>query len=258
MPKLPWMPFYPADYLLDTQPLSPAARGIWMDLICFLWRAEPRGTLSLSPVQWLKLLRCDPGTFATVTEELAMYNICDIETISNDCVTISSRRMTREEKQRKANRLRVRRHRSNKPRNAAVQDCNRENQNHISESEVRSQNQKSESEEEKSIVGQMPDPASAVTLIADWREAEDLIAFLNQRTGKQFQPRTPNGKPTKTLTLVRNLLKQQYTATQIRQVIANRWLKWGHDPKMAEFLRPSTLFRPSNFENYLGELGVGS
>lgn len=257
MAKLPWMQFYPADYLLDTQPLSPSSRGLWMDLICLLWRCETRGTLTLSQDQWIRLLRCDAATFETATMEYKLFSICEVVTNRHGDVTVRSRRMMREEKQRKTTRLRVQRYRRNKGGNASVQDCNREN--HISE--VRSQNQKSESEvrEEKNIVGLTPNEAPVWgDASVRWKDAEELVAFLNERTGKHFQARTPAGQPTKTLTLIRQLLKQRYSVVQIRQVIANRWLKWGQDPKMQEFLRPSTLFRPTNFENYLGELGVGS
>jgi len=37
-------------------------------------------------------------------------------------------------------------------------------------------------------------------------------------------------------------------------IINIKMAKWGKDPKMMEFLRPSTLFRKSNFESYLGEV----
>jgi uncharacterized phage protein (TIGR02220 family) len=102
---------------------------------------------------------------------------------------------------------------------------------------------------EEAIVGLAPNGAM-------WGEAEGLLEFLNQKTGKHFNGIRPNGKRTKTITDIHALLKHGYTAVQIKQVIANRWLKWGNDSKMREYLRPSTLFRPSNFENYLGELGV--
>ena len=90
-----------------------------------------------------------------------------------------------------------------------------------------------------------------------WKLAEEAIRFLNERTGKHFHPRHPNGDPTKALTAVHSLLKKGYSMTNLRQVIANRCLKWRDDPKMEEFLRPETLFRPSNFTSYLGELGKG-
>ena len=89
-----------------------------------------------------------------------------------------------------------------------------------------------------------------------WPLAEELIGFLNRKAGKNYQARKPNKDPTVSLKAVHALLKQGYTELQVRQVIANRLLKWGDDPKMREYLRPDTLFRPSKFEQYLGELGV--
>lgn len=37
-------------------------------------------------------------------------------------------------------------------------------------------------------------------------------------------------------------------------VINRKNAKWGKDPKMKDYLRPSTLFRKTNFENYLSEV----
>ncbi|MCS6297208.1 MAG: conserved phage C-terminal domain-containing protein [Nitrospira sp.] len=89
-----------------------------------------------------------------------------------------------------------------------------------------------------------------------WEQAESLLAFLNRKAAKNYLPRKPNKDPTVSLKAVHALLKQGYTEEQVRKVIANRLLKWGDDPKMREYLRPDTLFRPSKFEQYLGELGV--
>ena len=115
-----------------------------------------------------------------------------------------------------------------------------------------------EREREESIVGASPNLPQGVPSISLWKEAEELLTFLNQKTGKRFPPRQPNQKPTASLTLVHNLLKTGCQAQQIRQVIANRIMKWGTDPKMKEYLRPATLFLPSNFSNYVGELGPQS
>lgn len=107
--------------------------------------------------------------------------------------------------------------------------------------------------EDKNIV---PPPGGTVNGSL-WKSAEEAIGFLNERTRKNFHARHPNGDPTKALIAVESLLRKGYSLTNIRQVIANRCLKWRDDPKMEEFLRPETLFRPSNFSNYLGELGKG-
>lgn len=100
------------------------------------------------------------------------------------------------------------------------------------------------------------EPPTPEVMPSLWEQAESLLAFLNRKAIKNYQARKPNKDPTVSLKAVHALLKQGYTELQVRQVIANRWLKWGDDPKMREYLRPDTLFRPSKFEQYLGELGV--
>lgn len=100
-------------------------------------------------------------------------------------------------------------------------------------------------------------PVGAPSPIALWASAEEVISFLNERTQKKFQARHPNGDPTQGLVAAHGLLKKGYTLANMRQVIANRCLKWRDDPKMEEFLRPETLFRPSKFTSYFGELGKG-
>ncbi len=113
-----------------------------------------------------------------------------------------------------------------------------------------SSSEQSEEQSSQHTVGLAPDTARI------WSTAEELIGFLNRKAKKNYQARKPNKDPTVSLKAVHALLKQGYTELQVRQVIANRLLKWGDDPKMREYLRPDTLFRPSKFEQYLGELGV--
>ncbi len=45
--KIPAMQFYTGDWLKapDVRALSPAARGVWFDLLCFMWESEDRGKL---------------------------------------------------------------------------------------------------------------------------------------------------------------------------------------------------------------------
>jgi len=78
--------------------------------------------------------------------------------------------------------------------------------------------------------------------------ARELLAFLNKKAERHYQPVDTN------LDLIIALLRKGTTVDQVYGVIANRVRKWKGDAKMDEFLRPSTLFRASNFQNYLGEL----
>jgi len=115
-----------------------------MDLICHLWRAEPRGVMTLSREHWARLLRCSAKEFAHCLDDLTVHGICNVVTLANGDVTLSSRRLVREEKRRRGAAMRVSRHRKKQGCNAPVTG-----ENHISESEVIYQNQKSESEEER-------------------------------------------------------------------------------------------------------------
>lgn len=76
-----------------------------------------------------------------------------------------------------------------------------------------------------------------------------LLDHLNAKAGKRFRAVEAN------LKLVRARLAEA-TADEIRQVIDARCAKWRSDPKMAEYLRPDTLFGATKFAQYLGEVGA--
>ncbi|WP_153732792.1 conserved phage C-terminal domain-containing protein [Sporosarcina obsidiansis] len=78
-----------------------------------------------------------------------------------------------------------------------------------------------------------------------------VITYLNQKTGKQFKA---NASATKKSINAR--LTEGYTIDDFRRVIDLKVSQWLHDPKFRSYLRPSTLFTPTNFENYLNELPV--
>lgn len=78
--------------------------------------------------------------------------------------------------------------------------------------------------------------------------AIQILDFLNRKAGRQYQAVDTN------LDLITALLRKGTTVDQIHGVIAKRCARWKGDPKMEEYLRPSTLFRASKFQDYLGEL----
>lgn len=77
-----------------------------------------------------------------------------------------------------------------------------------------------------------------------------IINRLNELAGTNYRS---NGKSTQNL--IKALLKD-YTQQDILNVVEKMCVKWSNPKKgekdMSEYLRPSTLFRRSNFENYLG------
>lgn len=76
---------------------------------------------------------------------------------------------------------------------------------------------------------------------------EEIVSYLNEKTGKRFQCKFA------TVKYINGRLNEGYTVDDFKKVIDKKTRKWKDDPKMFEFLRPSTLFAPSHFDEYLNE-----
>lgn len=103
------------------------------------------------------------------------------------------------------------------------------------------QNQIPEPERSKAMSGK-PDPHRL--------DAREILEFLNQKTGRHYEPVDANLNP------IIARLKEGSSADDIRSVVAKKCREWIGDEKMAEYLRPKTLFNATNFANYKGELGA--
>lgn len=77
---------------------------------------------------------------------------------------------------------------------------------------------------------------------------KEILNFLNEVTGSKFREIKSN------LSKITALLKQEFNKEQIVEVIQLKVIQWKNNPKMAMYLRPSTLFLESNFENYINEI----
>ena len=77
---------------------------------------------------------------------------------------------------------------------------------------------------------------------------QKVVDYLNLQTGKNFKSRT-----TATRSSILGRLREGYTFSDFKCVIDGKVLEWAHDPSMAKYLRPATLFTPSKFEAYLNE-----
>jgi uncharacterized phage protein (TIGR02220 family) len=77
---------------------------------------------------------------------------------------------------------------------------------------------------------------------------EEIIKYLNTKAGKAFRADSKE-----TVAFIKARLAEGRTVEDFKKVIDIKVQKWAYDPKMADFLRPSTLFRPVNFEAYLNE-----
>ena len=120
MGKNPAFLFYPGDWIQDTRPLSLAAKGAWIDLLCAMWRSQTKGSLTLSIVGYSRLIGATVDQTTSVIKELTDLQICDTVTLCNGDVTLINRRMMKEEKERISTRFRVKRYRNNTEK----RDCN--------------------------------------------------------------------------------------------------------------------------------------
>ena len=76
---------------------------------------------------------------------------------------------------------------------------------------------------------------------------KDIISYLNTRAGTHYQ----TSKQAKEK--INGRLKEGFTPDDFRQVIDTKVDDWLNDPKMNQFLRPSTLFAVTHFEEYLNQ-----
>ena len=107
--KLPWLKFYPADWLSDEalRGCSPAARGLWADMICLMAKSKRHGYLMAgdSPMGAEHIARIFGESLETTSGLLVELAQAGVYSVEKDC--IFSRRMVKDERGRKSNRDRV-------------------------------------------------------------------------------------------------------------------------------------------------------
>ena len=81
---------------------------------------------------------------------------------------------------------------------------------------------------------------------------KDIVEYLNNATGKHYKVTTDS-----TRKYISARLNEGCTVDEFKRVIDLKVAEWGKDKKMKKYLRPSTLFSPTNFENYLNEENEG-
>lgn len=79
----------------------------------------------------------------------------------------------------------------------------------------------------------------------------DIIAYLNHVVGAKYTTRCKS-----TNKMIDARLREGHTVDDFKTVIDKKYAQWGKDPKMAQYLRPETLFSASHFESYLNEIAA--
>lgn len=104
MAKLPAFQFYPGDWLKDPnlRRCSPAARGVWIDMLCLMFECDPRGVLATGGNAW-----GDDEIASVISGQTAEVLSCIQELLTKEVASrngagaIFSRRMVRDEQIRR-------------------------------------------------------------------------------------------------------------------------------------------------------------
>ena len=104
----------------------------------------------------------------------------------------------------------------------------------------------SDTDTDKSIVGQAPPRKARDNGLLG--EAKEVLAWLNEKTGKNFRPVDVN------LSMIVARLRSGILPGQLKAIITRKVREWATDEDKAKYLRPATLFGRMKCEQYLGEL----
>jgi uncharacterized phage protein (TIGR02220 family) len=91
-------------------------------------------------------------------------------------------------------------------------------------------------------------PANSQRNMSRKPDALDVLTYLNQKAGRNYQPVSAN------IDFITGRLKEGATVEQCKAVINAKVKEWSADETMAKFLRPATLFSPKNFAQYVGQI----
>jgi uncharacterized protein YdaU (DUF1376 family) len=93
---LPAMPFYVGDWLKapDVQCLSYELKGIWFEMLCYMWESKQRGVLNYTTEELARLLRMDTVLLEQKLKQLSSKNIFSVRESDG---LIFCRRMVRDQ-----------------------------------------------------------------------------------------------------------------------------------------------------------------
>jgi hypothetical protein len=105
--KQPWMKFFVGDWRTDpaVSLCTPAARGVWIDLLTAMHQAGCSGELRGTCDQLARIARCSTADLTQALTEFQTTGAADV-TERNGVITVANRRMVREAQERERNRLR--------------------------------------------------------------------------------------------------------------------------------------------------------
>ena len=105
MGKLPYMRFFVNDFMADTRALSTSSTGIWIKALCDMHWHNPRGQMRGTRENICRACGCTLHEFENFLSENKVHKVANV-TLRHEIVTLKSRRMAKEEKEREQARKR--------------------------------------------------------------------------------------------------------------------------------------------------------
>jgi uncharacterized phage protein (TIGR02220 family) len=222
MGKNPAFQFYPSDWTRDLDDLDIQIEGAWIRVLCRLWWASPKGQATKTLKEWSRILRKTERKTNEILKILIEKGIADGSVLDNQNVTIISRRMVRDYQISQ-----IRRDAGRKGGNPALKKP---------ETFLDNQND-----------NQNPTPSSSSSKENILSSVQEVIDYLNAKSGKKFNPKTKS-----TMGHINARLSEGFTVDDFKHVINVKCKQWLKDPSMNKFIRPDTLFA-GKFEAYRNE-----
>ena len=214
--KLPYFPLYVNDFIGDTQDLTNEEIGAYLRILMYSWG---KGKFRVSRIKWI----CQDDN---IWAALAQYFI------EEDGLWFNPR-MERE-RERVFGVIEARSEAGKAGAKARWDSKGNAIANAIANADANSK------EYDKNM------PAYNSELITHNLELiKNIVEFLNEKANTSFRFTTPA-----TQTVIRARLRDGFSVDDIKSVIEHKVGEWKDDPKMSEYLRPSTLFG-NKFESYL-------
>lgn len=222
---LPAMPFYVGDWLKapEVRSLAPDVRGLWFDMICYMWESTERGVMvkpngkPYSKDDIIRMVGLDNQNSGIWLTTLLDNSVCSIR----EDGAIYSRRMVKDQKIRL-----IRQKIGKKGGNPALLV------NHTHNQKV---NQNNEYENEYENENEDEDKNEDVVVVID---------DFNQIFGTSYKYGAKN------ITLIKARINEGFTIEDFKRVHRKMLKAWGADEKMVKYLRPITLYS-NKFESYL-------
>lgn len=229
----PSFQFYPKDWMTDDglRVCSLAAKGLWAEILCQMFFSPVRGALLHASGK--QKTAEDLANYIYKTNTKVIQNLLDelehnrvYDRLENG--TIINRKMYHEWQ---VSRKRI----------EAVNT-----RWHTKDVDIADTKRIQMGEEEEAIEVEIEEGNEKAVML------EEIINYLNLKTGKHYKLTTP-----KTKDFINLRMAEGFSVQNFKTIIDIKTAEWGNDPKMAQYLRPDTLFG-TKFEGYLNQKHVKS